>query len=127
MNVKTLAAVGVALAGLAALPAQASAWEQIGYQQADSRRDVDVVAVRGNDRHRQLRVCVENKPLRMRDLKVQFQNGGVQDVQVRQRFAAGSCTRAIDLRGRARNIRAVGMTYDKVGRWEPAVVKVYAR
>ena len=116
-----------AAAGTFALPAQAQAWEQIGYQQADLKRDQDTIAVRGNDRHRQIRVCVEQRPLRMRDLDVRFANGGRQDVAVRQRFAPGSCTRVIDLKGKGRNIASITMLYDKVTDGRPAVVKVYAR
>jgi hypothetical protein len=122
--------LGVAIAAgtaMLALATPASAWEQIGYQQADMRRDHDTIQVRGNDRYRQIRLCVERSPLRMRDLKVVYNNGAVQDVRVRRRFDPDSCTRAIDLRGRRRNIDTVEMTYDRRGEGAPAAVKVYAR
>lgn len=124
---KTLTLAAAAFVTTAAFAAPASAWEQIGYQQADKKRDHDVVAVRGNERHRQMRVCVEQNPLQMRDMKVNFANGGMQDVQLRQRFAPGSCTRVIDLKGKARNIASIDMLYDKAFRGPPAVVKIYAR
>lgn len=114
-------------AAFGAAPAAAQQWEQIGYQQADSKKDTDVVAVKGNDRHKKIRLCVEQRPLRMRDLDVVFANGGKQDVRVRKLIAAGSCTRAIDLKGNKRNIAKVVMTYDKLGDGKPAIVKVYAR
>lgn len=118
--------VGVVAAQLCmALPAQA--WEQVGYQQADFKRDRDTIAVKGNDRHKRIRLCVEREPIRMRDLDVVFANGGNQDVQVRRRIAPGSCTRAIDLRGNRRNIARIEMFYDRRGDGRPAIIKVYAR
>ncbi|PPC87622.1 MAG: hypothetical protein CTY31_01665 [Hyphomicrobium sp.] len=133
MTTKIKSSKAVSLAALAAaavtfaMPSHAHAWEQIGYQQADMKRDQDTIAVRGNERHRQIRVCVEQRPLRMRDLDVRFANGGRQDVSLRKRFAPGSCTRVIDLKGKGRNIASITMLYDKVTDGRPAVVKVYAR
>jgi hypothetical protein len=124
---KTLIALAAVTAAAAAAPTSAFAWEQIGYQQADMKRDFDTVSVRGSERHKAIRICVEREALRMRDLKVNFANGGTQDVQVRQRFAPGSCTRVIDLKGQRRNITSVAMYYDKARRGPPAIVKVYAR
>jgi hypothetical protein len=123
MTTKIKSSKAVSLAALAAaavtfaMPSHAHAWEQIGYQQADLKRDQDTIAVRGNERHRQIRVCVEQRPLRMRDL----------DVRLRKRFAPGSCTRVIDLKGKGRNIASITMLYDKVTDGRPAIVKVYAR
>lgn len=103
------------------------AWEQIGYQQADGKRDRDEVTVSGNDRHKQIRICVENSPVRILDLNVRFANGGKQDVRVRNRFAPGSCSRAIDLQGKRRNINKIVVLYTDKGGDRPAVMKFYAR
>ncbi len=117
----------VATATMLGFAAPASAWEQIGYQQADGKRDRDEVKVHGNDKHKQIRICVEKSPLRMRDLDVRFANGGKQDVQLRNRFEAGSCSRAIDLKGKRRNIQKIILVYTDKGGDKPAVVKIYAR
>ena len=101
--------------------------EEINLKLIANVLDRDTISVRGNERHRQIRLCVERSPLRMRDLKVVFNNGAVQDVSVRRRFAPKSCTRAIDLKGRRRNIASVEMFYDRKGDGGPAEVKVYAR
>lgn len=128
MNLKlTTLIAGLATLTLSATMASAAPWEQIGYQQADMNRDRDRIVVRGNDRHRQIRLCVERQPLRMRDMNVDFANGGNQSVALRQRFQPGSCTRVVDLRGRARNVAAINLFYDKVVNGPPAIVRVYAR
>jgi hypothetical protein len=64
----------------------------------------------------------------MRDFDIRFANGGSQDVRVRQRIAPGTCTRVIDLRGRARDIRSIRLTYSQIRRgWTRPLVRVQAR
>lgn len=113
-------------------------WELIGARDVGFRTERDVILARGNDRHRQLMVCVYRQPVRMLDLDVRFANGGHQDIGVRSVIGAGQCTRAIDLKGNRRNIRSVSMTYKSMtGRpfgarfgahlAQNAAVRVYAR
>jgi hypothetical protein len=125
MHFKSAAVWLILTASLLSTPVLA--WEEIGYQQADMVLDRDIVKVRGADWHKSIRLCVEQRPLRLRDLDVKFANGGKQDVQVRQLIGAGSCTRAINLRGNRRNIREIVMLYDKLVPGKPAIVKVYAQ
>jgi hypothetical protein len=109
-------------------------WELIGTQQVSFRTERDTIYVRGHERHRQLKICVYNRPVRMLDMDVRFRNGGHQDVGVRHVIGAGDCTRAIDLDGRRRDIRSVSFTYKTVGGYrhigrfpQHAFVRVYAR
>jgi hypothetical protein len=112
-----------------------AAWELIGSQNVSLRKERDTVFARGNDRHRQIMICVYRAPVRMFDVDVRFKNGGHQDVAVRNTLKAGTCTRAIDLKGKRRDIRTVSMVYKtipgfKFGRGafgQSAVVRVYAR
>jgi len=111
-----------------------SQWELIGATQVSFRTERDTIRVHGNDRHRQIMVCVYNKPVRFLDMDVRFGNGRSQDVGVRSVIGAGQCTRAIDLNGRHRDIRSVSFAYKtipgfrQVGRFaQPATVRVYAR
>ena len=47
---------------------------------------------------------------------------------VRQRMAAGTCSRVIDLRGRGRDIRSIRLTYSPIRRgWTRPPVRVQAR
>ncbi len=112
-------------------PAQ---WELIGTSQVSFRKEKDTIYARGNDRHRQIMICVYNQPVRVTDLDVRFANGRAQDLNVRNVLNAGSCTRAIDLAGNKRDIRSVSIAYKalpnfKIG-WKfapTATVKVFAR
>jgi len=112
-----------------------AAWELIGSQSVSLRKERDTIFARGNDRHRQIMICVYRAPVRMFDVDVRFKNGGHQDANVRQTFRAGTCTRAIDLKGNRRDIKTVSMAYKTIpgfkfgprGFGQTAVVRVYAR
>ena len=129
-----LTALGASALGLAAAtPAQAqryffSSWRTIGYETVDSGVDRDTIRVRGDARFRAVRVCVFNAPLRMRDLDIRYANGRSQDVQVRERIRAGTCSRTIDLAGNRRDIRSVRLTYSPIRRGlARPLVRVQAR
>jgi len=111
-----------------------SAWELIGTRDVSFRAERDTIFARGQDRHRQIMVCVYRKPVRVLDLDVRFANGGHQDVGVRNVIGAGQCTRVIDLKGNRRDIRSVSIAYKTVhgfrfggGFGQNALVRVYAR
>ncbi len=59
------------------------------------------VCVRGHRQYRQIKLCVDGNPVHFRDLRINFRNGGLQDVTIRSRINAGECTRVIDLEGGA--------------------------
>lgn len=101
-------------------------WTTIGYTTVGAGRDRDVIRVRGNARHRQLRVCAINRAIDMRDLDVVFANGGHQDIRVRQTIRAGTCTAAKDLQGRNRNMQSVAIVYSRLRGVMP-VVRIQAR
>jgi hypothetical protein len=108
--------------------ARPARWERIGSRTVNHVLDRDTIPVTGNDRHRQIRLCVRTRAVRFFDVDVVFGNGGRQDVSIRRVIAAGGCTRVIDLEGRARNITAVIMLYRSEGRVRrPAIVDVFAR
>jgi hypothetical protein len=129
------AAAGVGLAGAAqaqwggvAYPQRG--WHVIGERTVNRHGDTDTIKVRGRDRTRQLMLCTVNRPIHMRDFDVRFENGGHQDVNVRERIRAGSCTRAIDLKGNRRNIDRIRLSYERGGRgWGGGapLVRVLAR
>jgi hypothetical protein len=108
-------------------PAQ---WELVGQRQISFRGDRENIPVVGRDRHSQVMLCVYNQSIRLNDFDVKFKNGGAQDLQVRSVIGAGQCTRAIDLKGHKRDIRAVTLAAKAIG-FRPfgrgATVKVFAR
>lgn len=103
-------------------------WRIIGFKTVGLGTDRDTINVRGRERFRQIRLCSYNRPIQLIDFSVRFANGGRQDLQVRNRIAPGTCTRAIDLRGQARNIDQVRLTYARIDRRLGApLVRVSAR
>ena len=64
---------------------------------------------------RQLKLRITDGPLKMYDMKIYFDNGGTQDVQLRSRFAQGSESRVIDLDGGLRHLKKIEFTYETKG------------
>lgn len=116
---------------LIALPTGAAAqrgWDTIGYRTVGAGSDRDSIPVRGNERHRQIRICSINRPIGLQNVRVRFNNGARQDIRTRQILRGGACTVAKDLRGRGRNLRTVDITYTKLQRGIlPPLVRVQAR
>ena len=121
------AATGAALAAGPA-PAQWANWRTIAYKTVSGGTDVDRINVPGGRRWHQVRLCVFNAPLRMRDFDIRFDNGQRQDVQLRERIGAGSCTRNIDLNGNVRDVDWVRLKYEPIRRgYTRPLVRLQAR
>ena len=136
MNKTRFAILAATAAGFAAtIPAVAEAqrywrppgWQIIGFKTVERRRDTDNVYAPGRQDFRRIQLCVYNAPLRMRDLRVYFRNGRSQDVRVRSTIRPNSCTRAIDLIGRDRDITRIRMKYDPIYRGTLPIVRIAAR
>lgn len=124
-----LAAIGAAgVLATAPATAQQSAWRTIAYKTVNGGTDVDRINVRGDRRYRQVRLCVFNAPLRMRDFDIRFENNQRQDVSVRERIRAGTCTRNIDLVGNRRDIEWIRLRYERIARgYTRPLVRVQVR
>ncbi len=90
------------------------AWQLVGARDVSFRVERDTIQVRGNDRSRQVMICVYRQPIRLLDADIRFANGGRQDLYVRAVIGAGQCTRAIDLQGHRRDIRSISFVYKSV-------------
>ena len=78
--------------------------------------DHDVIVTGNtNDDFRQLKLKVTNGPLKMYDMKVYFDNGTVQDVNIRLRIPQGGESRVIDLDGGLRHIKRIEFWYETKG------------
>jgi hypothetical protein len=64
---------------------------------------------------RQLKIRVTDGPLKMYKMKVHFDNGSVQEVELRNRFAQGSESRVIDLDGGLRHLSKIEFWYETKG------------
>jgi hypothetical protein len=107
-------------------PDRGGNWDTIGTTTVGAGRDRDVINVRGNERHRQIRVCAVNNAIRLNDLDARFANGGHQDIRVRNIVRAGDCTAPKDLNGRARNLASISIAYEKIRGILP-IVRIQAR
>lgn len=78
--------------------------------------DHDVILF-GNwkDDVRQLKLRVTDGPLKMYKMKVHFDNGSVQEIELRNRFAQGSESRVIDLDGGLRHLSKIEFWYETKG------------
>ena len=123
-----------AAATIAAAPANAQfgrwtdrGWRTVAYTRVDGR-DTDTIRLRGHIRERAIRVCAINQPFNLRDFDIRYQNGGTQDVNTRAVLRAGTCTRAVDLRGARRDIAAVRLRYAPIVRsWQRPYVRIQVR
>ncbi len=93
----------------------AQGWRTVGMKTVDGR-DTDTIYLPGSSRQSMLRICAINAPLKMRDLDIYFANRGHQDPNTRTVIGAGTCTRAIDLRGNRRDIVSVRLKYEPIAR-----------
>jgi hypothetical protein len=117
MRILLLGATTAAASLAFAAPAAAQQyWRTIAYKTVASGTDRDTINVRGDRRYRQVRLCAFNAPIRMRDFDIRFDNGGRQDVRVRHRIGAGTCTRNIDLEGNRRDIERIRLVYERLAR-----------
>jgi hypothetical protein len=129
-----LAAAGTAATIVAVAPADAQfgrwterGWRTVAYTRVDGR-DTDTIRMRGHIRERAIRVCAINQPLNLRDFDIRYHNGGTQNVNTRAVIRAGTCTRAVDLRGARRDIDAVRLRYAPLVRsWQRPYVRVQVR
>ena len=103
----------IATTGLTTTANAAGAWETIGTRTVDGTVERTTVRVRGNQRFHELRLCAARRPVRILGANVDFANGGSQDLNATSILSAGECSRPIDLKGRARDITQVRMTYAK--------------
>jgi hypothetical protein len=64
---------------------------------------------------RQLKIKVTDGPLKMYNMKIHFDNGNVQNVELRNRFTQGSESRVIDLDGGLRHLTKIEFWYETKG------------
>jgi hypothetical protein len=64
---------------------------------------------------RQIKLKVTDGPLKMYTMKVYFDNGGVQNIELRNRFVQGSESRVIDMDGGLRHLTKIEFWYETKG------------
>lgn len=119
------------------LGAQARRGFLLGAVSLTDRKDVDVIHLRScrsrsNRRVSQIKLKVKNVPAEIDRLKIKFQNGGTQEIYVRNHFRAQGESRWISLRGHKRCIKKIVVrgdadTWRRTGRRRQARVLFFGR
>lgn len=94
----------------------AAPWQFIADKWVSWGVDHDVILMGNlNDGFRQLKLKVTDGPLKMYDMKVYFDNGGIQDVSIRTQIRQGGESRIIDLDGGLRHLSKIEFWYETKG------------
>lgn len=103
-------------------------WRLLAFKTVGAGTDRDTINVRTDRFWRSLQLCSINAPIQMQDFKVIYGNGRAEDIRVRSRIGAGTCTRAIQLRGGNRRITQIRLVYGKLDRsMRVPLIRVMAR
>ena len=105
-------------------------WVALGERTVDDRVERDVIEVAASrGEFTAVRLEVRKHGVRFLDMKVVFGDGTVQDVPLQTVIMAGGETRVIDLRGGARVIRRVELTYEakSIGAGNRALIRLFGR
>ena len=115
-SVMAIAAIAVAAYAFTPAKSNKGSWFFLGDKSVGFGVDHDVIRF-GNwkDDVRQIKIRVTDGPLKMYDMKIHFDNGGTQDVTLRNRFNQGSESRIIDLDGGLRHLSKIEFTYETKG------------
>jgi len=114
-----IAAVFVLATSFTTQPAsstKAGEWMFLGDKRVGFGVDHDVIHF-GNwkDDVRQIKLKVTDGPLKMFNMKIHFDNGSVQNVELRNRFTQGSESRVIDMDGGLRHLTKIEFWYETKG------------
>lgn len=119
----------LALTACASTPGPAGTWVRLGERTVTDRLEGDrimVGAARGE--FREIKLLVHRAPVDFYEVVVLYANGDRQQVSIRRTIDPGDETRAIDLQGRYRTIRAVEFLYDaNTMRGRTATVRLLGR
>lgn len=96
--------------------ATAADWDILGSRVVNFRAERDTINVSKNETYRKIKLQVKGNGIRFYDLKIHFENGGVQDVPLRAHINKGGETRAIDLEGGKRRLEKIVFRYETRGR-----------
>ncbi len=88
-------------------------WVDLGNREVKDRSEQDTWHVgKGKGEFNKLKISVIDKPVRFYRLRVTYENGKTQEIEVRNVIPAGGETRAIDLDGSDRFINKVDVWYE---------------
>lgn len=100
-------------------------WKLLGEKQAEFSLDRDIMLVNSNPTFNKIKVRVYNGTVIMKDMKVEFLNGDVMDVSLRDVFEDGGYSREIQF-PHTRHIAKIYFRYKTVkNAFEKGIVQVW--
>lgn len=88
-------------------------WEKIGSRTVNYELDKDeIMATRLEGIFQAIQIRVKTAPINMQKLEIQYGNGEIQEIDLKNNFAANSESKVIDLPGNKRVIRRAVFWYD---------------
>ncbi len=94
----------------------AAPWRYLGDKSVSFGVDRDVLHFSNwGDDVRQIKLKVTDGPLKMYSMTIHFDNGGTQNVEMKNNFAQGSWSRVIDLDGGIRHLTKIEFVYETKG------------
>ncbi|MEX1002911.1 MAG: hypothetical protein WDZ35_12410 [Crocinitomicaceae bacterium] len=95
--------------------AQKGDWVKLGSRAVDMKADHDVIPVTAKEgTFTKVRLRIMKAPIHLLNMNILFRNGSSENVVFNRKFAAGSYTRIIDLKGNKRIIKSVKINYKSV-------------
>lgn len=124
----------LAFAALVVLTAAAAhaaerGWKLLGERTVSDGLDHDRIVVTASEGDlKALQVRVKGHAVQFRSMKVQFANGAVQEIELRDVIRAGGASRVLDLEGGDRVVQSVEFWYDaQTIRGKRAVVRLFGK
>lgn len=90
-------------------------WELLGERKVNFLRDKDVMEVSSRNLFTAIRFMVEDKDVRINDLKIQFENGDRIEPALDDVIQAGQQSRVIELAADGRRITSIEFKYRSMG------------
>jgi hypothetical protein len=86
-------------------------WHKIGEITASFNMQDESIFVLGADEFKSIKLRVTDAPINIESMHIVYEDGGIQDVDLKDELAAGSETRVIELDGSDRDLSKVSFTY----------------
>ncbi len=90
-------------------------WELLGEEKVNFVRDRDAIDVRSRNQYTALRFMVEEREIRLNDLKITYQNGDMLTPSVDEVIPAGQTSRIIELAAEGKYIDKIEFAYRTTG------------
>ena len=90
-------------------------WELLGERKVNFLRDKDVMEISSRNLFTAIRFSVEDKDVRINELKVQFENGDKMEPALDDVIKAGESSRVIQLAADGRRISSIEFKYRSMG------------